>query len=87
MKSIEELEQMSDVELLDYKKYCKEQSEYYMLMSTISKVSLNSLYGAISNPYCKFYSLPLAASITSTAQLIEKYQVWKSDQIVKELSS
>lgn len=60
-------------------------AEYYDMLQDIRKRDLNSLYGAISNRYSRFYSIYLAASVTATGQIIEKYQSWKADQIVKEV--
>ena len=83
-KTLEELELLSDEELLDYRDYCVKQSEYHSMMSDLLKLNLNSLYGAISNPYSRFYSIFLAASVTSTGQAIEKHQTMMADKIVQE---
>jgi len=77
------LEEMSDDELIEYRNYCVKQKEYYSMMSDINKLSMNSLYGAISNQYSRFYSISLAASVTITGQQIEKFQMWKAAQIVE----
>lgn len=61
----------------------KEQGDYYDMLQNIRKLYLNSLYGAVSNPYSRFYSIALAASVTHTGQQIEKFQMWKADQIVE----
>jgi DNA polymerase elongation subunit (family B) len=60
----------------------KDKAEYYDMMQNLKKLNMNSLYGAISNAYSRFYNIDLAASITLTGQMIEKYQMWKADQIV-----
>lgn len=60
-------------------------TEHYLMRSNMAKLANNSIYGAISNPYCRFYSIDLAASVTLTGQTIERYQCWKADQIVKEM--
>lgn len=62
----------------------KEEAEYYDMMQNLKKLNMNSLYGAISNRYSRFYNIDLAASVTLTGQMIEKYQMWKADQIVEE---
>ena len=36
------------------------------------KILLNSLYGAISTPYCRFYDLSLARSVTCSGQMVIK---------------
>jgi DNA polymerase elongation subunit (family B) len=60
----------------------KTQSEYFDMLQHIAKIGLNSLYGAISNPFSRFYTLDCAKSITLTGQEIEKYQMRKVDQLV-----
>lgn len=66
-----------------YKAGDKAQGDYYDMMQNIRKLYLNSLYGAISNQYSRFYSISLASSVTLTGQQIEKFQMWKADQIVE----
>lgn len=66
-----------------YKAGDKAQGDYYNMLQNIRKLYLNSLYGAISNQYSRFYSISLAASVTITGQQIEKFQMWKADQIVE----
>ena len=66
-----------------YKAGDKAQGDYYDMMQNIRKLYLNSLYGAISNQYSRFYSIALASSVTITGQQIEKFQMWKADQIVE----
>jgi DNA polymerase elongation subunit (family B) len=59
-------------------------SEYYMMLSNLAKLSNNSLYGAISNPYSRFYTIYCAASTTLTGQMIERHQIYMADKIVEE---
>jgi len=59
-------------------------AEYWDLRNILTKLSLNCLYGAVSNRYCIFYSIDLAASITITGQYINKFQIWKGDRIISE---
>lgn len=84
MKTKEELETMSTEELLEYKQQCQKQNEFFMMMSDLTKLNLNSLYGAISNPYCRFYTIYCAASTTMSGQMIERHQLYMGDKIVKE---
>lgn len=63
----------------DKKKY-----EYYNMLQDLKKLSLNSLYGAISNPYSRFYSLDCAASVTLSGQYISKFQIIFADSYVKK---
>lgn len=65
----------------------KDLSVFYDMRQNLMKLSLNSLYGAISNPYSRFYSVDLAASVTLTGQEIEKFQIYKADTIVKDAIS
>lgn len=58
--------------------------ELYNLRQMIAKLYNNSLYGAISNQYSRFYTIYCAASITTTGQAIEKFQIQKTDQLVRE---
>ena len=53
------------------------------LMQLVKKVSLNSFYGAVSNMYCRFFSIYLAGSVTTSGQMIEKFQIWKSNEYIK----
>lgn len=67
-----------------YKEGDNEKGDYYDMQQNLRKLSLNSLYGAISNPYSRFYSIYLAGSVTMSGQFIEKFQIMKADQIVEE---
>lgn len=62
----------------------KANGDYYDMLQNINKLGLNSLYGVVSNRFSRFYSIALAASVTTTGQIIEKFQMWKADQIMKE---
>ena len=71
--------------MFDYKqKKNKTKADYYDMMQNLKKLNMNSLYGAISNRHSRFYNIDLAASVTLTGQMIEKYQMWKADMIVKD---
>lgn len=61
----------------------KKEAEYYDMQQTLFKLNNNSLYGAISNPHSRFYSIYLAASVTLTGQYIERFQIWKADNIIE----
>ena len=61
----------------------KDEATFYDMRQNLLKLSLNSLYGAISNPYSRFYSLDLAASVTLTGQEIEKYQTYRADAVIR----
>src|SRR4030065_1311448 len=69
------------------KKHAKDgnidKAKFYDQRQNLMKLSLNSLYGAISNPYSRFYSVDLAASVTLSGPIIEIFQIWKADQLIK----
>ena len=57
---------------LSYKKKANEVSKYHNLQLA-KKICLNSLYGAIGNSYCRWYSLDFAEAITLSGQLAIRY--------------
>ena len=59
-------------------------AEYYNNMQNLRKIGLNSLYGAISNQFCRFYTLNIAASITLTGQVIEMQQIYRANEFVNK---
>lgn len=60
-------------------------AKYYDMIQNIKKLGLNSLYGTISNKHSRFYSLALAASVTLTGQMIERFQCWAADRLVESM--
>jgi len=52
--------------------------------SAIKKLNANSVYGAISNPHCRFFDLEIARSITMTGQEIGRFQIYRVDSMVEE---
>lgn len=64
------------------KKGDKKQAEYYDTIQDVLKVGLNSLYGAISNPYSRFFTLDCAKSVTLTGQEIVKFQAYMCDKVM-----
>lgn len=65
----------------------KAQSDYFMMMSGLAKLSNNSLYGAISNPYSRFYTIYCAASTTLSGQMVERQQIYMADKFVEDDSN
>lgn len=61
----------------------KEKAKYHDMIQNLKKLNLNSTYGAISNPYCRFFTLDCAKSITLTGQEIGRYQALQADKIVQ----
>lgn len=55
---------------------------YHSNRSEVNKLSNNSLYGALSNAYCRFYDIDIASSITLTGQEINKFQAIQIDKLV-----
>lgn len=62
----------------------KAKGEFYDMQQNLAKLGLNSLYGAISNPYSRLYTIFCAASTTLTGQMIERHQIYMADKLVKE---
>lgn len=65
----------------------KEGYDYYDMLQGVRKIQLNSVYGALGNPYCRFFTLDCAKSTTLTGQEISKFQVMKTDKYLKEVSN
>lgn len=63
----------------------KAKGDFYDLHQNLRKLNLNSTYGAISHPKCRFYSLDCAASVTTTGQLINKQQAYHANKMVQEM--
>lgn len=59
----------------------------FRLEEQTAKLSSNSLYGAVSNPHGRFYSLDLAASVTLTGQEIAKFQANIVDTFIEEYAN
>jgi len=60
-----------------------DQAAYYDMLQLVRKLYNNSIYGAMGNIYCRFYSLDLVESITANAREIEKFQLCESDKIIE----
>ncbi len=55
----------------------KEEQAFYDRIQYVYKIKLNSLYGALTNKFFRFYDLRLGASTTATGREILKHQVSK----------
>lgn len=64
-----------------------EQSDTADLFQKVIKIVCNSLYGCISNAHFRLYDLQLAKSITLTGQVISKWQAYKANDYVNQMSS
>ena len=65
----------------------KDKIDFFNTKQLLAKLDNNSLYGAVSNPYCRFYTIHCAASVTSTGQIIEKHQIANSDRILDSVAN
>jgi len=75
-------QERNDMKALSHKFYKNgdnDKGDFYDREQMVRKLSNNSLYGAISNPYSRFYNIDLAKSVTMTGQEIEKYQIMVAD--------
>lgn len=72
---------MSPEDALLYDKY-KQEAEQYDRLQYVFKIKLNSLYGALSNLYFRFYDLRLGESTTSVGRAIITHQSRKVSEIL-----
>lgn len=56
--------------------------DYYDRLQYVYKIKLNSLYGALSNLYFRFYDLRMGESTTGTGRLILQHQCSKTNEIL-----
>lgn len=68
-----DLTELTDQELLDLYHNKRNIHSAQNAMQMAFKISLNSLYGAMANPYFRYYSTDIAEGITLTGQYIIKY--------------
>jgi hypothetical protein len=68
--------------LFSDKKYAKEQEEYWDKRQLVKKINLNSLYGAILNPGCRFADNRIGQSTTLTGRQIVKHMAAKVNEII-----
>lgn len=59
-----------------------EAENYYDRLQYVYKIKLNSLYGALSNLYFRFYDLRLGESTTGTGRMILKHQCRKVNEVL-----
>lgn len=74
--------EMSDDDARLYDQY-KDESEYYDRLQYVYKIKLNSLYGALSNLYFRFYDLRLGESVTATGRMIVTHQSRKVNELLE----
>lgn len=56
--------------------------DYYDRLQYVYKIKLNSLYGALSNLYFRFYDLRMGESTTGTGRLILQHQCSKTNEVI-----
>lgn len=61
----------------------KQLYEYNDRLQYVYKIKLNSLYGALSNQWFRFYRLELAESTTSTGRMMLKHQCRKVNELLE----
>jgi DNA polymerase elongation subunit (family B) len=59
-----------------------EQADYYDRLQYVFKIKLNSLYGALTNLYFRFYDLRMGESTTGTGRMILRHQCAKTNEIL-----
>lgn len=64
------------------KEYAKQQEEYWDKRQLIKKINLNSLYGAILNPGCRFFDNRIGQSTTLTGRQIAKHMAATVNQLI-----
>ena len=74
-------ESITDISEEDRKKY-RDIAFYWETRSYIRKISLNSLYGALLNEYCKYYDQRLGQSVTLTGRNITKHMSSTINEII-----
>lgn len=73
---------MSGEDAALYEKYVEEEA-YYDRLQYVFKIKLNSLYGAMSNLYFRFYDLRMGESTTGTGRMILRHQCRKVNEILE----
>jgi len=59
-----------------------EKAKYYDRLQYVYKIKMNSLYGALSNLYFRFYDLRMAESTTGTGRVILKHECAKVNELL-----
>jgi DNA polymerase elongation subunit (family B) len=58
------------------------EKEYWDKRQLVKKINLNSLYGAILNPGCRFFDIRIGQSVTLTGRCITKHMGAKVNEII-----
>lgn len=59
-----------------------EKANYYDRLQYVFKIKLNSLYGALTNLYFRFYDIRMGESTTGTGRVIVKHQCRKAAEVL-----
>jgi DNA polymerase elongation subunit (family B) len=59
-----------------------DEADYYDRLQYVFKIKLNSLYGALTNLYFRFYDLRMGESTTGTGRMILRHQCAKTNEIL-----
>lgn len=62
--------------------YAAEQEEYWDKRQLVKKINLNSLYGAILNPGCRFFDKRIGQSTTLTGRQIARHMAAKINEVI-----
>jgi len=81
-KSKELFGQVDDMPAEEEKKKIKDEAEYWDVQQYLRKILLNSLYGALLNPYCRFFDKRIGQSVTLTGRCITKHMGSKINEIL-----
>jgi DNA polymerase elongation subunit (family B) len=60
----------------------KVEQEFWDKRQLVKKINLNSLYGAILNPGCRFFDIRIGQSTTLTGRCITKHMASKTNEII-----
>lgn len=63
-----------------------ERNNFWDKRQYVRKILLNSLYGALLNPYCRFYDPRIGQSVTLTGRCITKFMMEKINELVTGVS-
>ena len=61
----------------------KEQIAFWDKRQLVKKINLNSLYGAILNPGCRFYDKRIGQSTTLTGRCITRHMGSKTNEVIE----
>ena len=85
MQTKEELEQLSDDELVALLEECETEVSKCNVMQLGLKVTLNSAYGMIGNEYSRYFDTRIAEGITVSGQLSIRWIERKLDEYLNKI--